>query len=172
LPQKKGPRSFQSARGKENVVVTNTKTAAAVQTQGDGEQGKIFGLTSHQIKQLLKLILQSRKIQQAFSDTDDELEHSFAGNVFCSCSAISTSDWIVDTGTTDHITPHAEDIKHVIANKTSGHINMPNGAKAEITHQRSIELQTGLKLDHTLYVPSFKFKLMSVSKFVQTMIVW
>ena len=35
---------------------------------------------------------------QTHSDTDEELDHSFAGNVFRSCSSFREDEWIIDTG--------------------------------------------------------------------------
>ena len=53
------------------------------------------------------------------TEIDDEIEHSFAGDVFCSCSSFKTPKWIIDIRATDHIVPNYERLTDV---KNSSHI--------------------------------------------------
>ena len=63
--------------------------------------------------------------------------------------------------------PTFEGLKYVKDSNHVTHINMLNRGKAEITHEHNVELKNGLKLKNTLCVPSFNFKLLSVSKLVK-----
>ncbi|KAJ8428466.1 hypothetical protein Cgig2_030249 [Carnegiea gigantea] len=90
------------------------KTMATAHTQSDHSQGEAnFGLTPQQIPQLLNLIPQQHKIQHSLSENDDELEQSFAGTVFFTCSSFNSCGWIIDTGVTDHIALNFEDLQGV-----------------------------------------------------------
>jgi len=44
---------------------------------------------------------------------------------------------------------------------------MPNGSKAEITNHRCVPLKNELRLENTLCVPSFKYRLLSISRLVK-----
>jgi len=98
---------------------------------------------------------------------------SFAGidNVsqsgsLCLLSAISDWDntWIVDTGANDHMCNN----KNLFANfktleKTSS-VVLPNEKSVSISLAGSVQISPGLVLYGVLYVPSFKYNLLSVSK--------
>ncbi|CAL1378154.1 unnamed protein product [Linum trigynum] len=76
--------------------------------------------------------------------------------------------WIVDTGATDHISCNLsgflahKEIKNVF-------LTLPNGQKAEATHIGVVKLPCSIVLHQVLYVPSFSFNLISVSKLTKTL---
>ncbi|KAJ8424526.1 hypothetical protein Cgig2_000664 [Carnegiea gigantea] len=150
FPQKKLSKPVKNYKGKEN----HNNTVAAAQSKSDN-------------KQLLKLIPQQHKTQRPLLETDDELEQSITGNVFCACSSFNTCEWIIDTRATDPITPNFEDLQGVQLSKIATYINMPNGSKAKITDHGCVPLKNGLRLENTLCVPSFKYRLLSVSRLVK-----
>ena len=77
---------------------------------------------------------------------EEELEHSFAGNVFCSCASVKTNAWIIDTGAIDHMTPAFDDLLSPVSSKTHAHINLPDGNVAPITYSGFVALANDLKL--------------------------
>ena len=107
--------------------------------KGHGDSGKNsaewwkFGFTQHQIQQLLKLIPQSARVEQAQTKSDGE--QSFAGSVVCCCSSLKTPEWIVDTGATSHIVSKFKGLKDVKDSTNVTHITMPYGGKVEIAHE-------------------------------------
>lgn len=82
------------------------------------------------------------------------------------CNSVQTvsGKWIVDTGATDHMTADfklLDNVKSAVSNMT---LNLPNGAKAHVTHLGDVTLENGLKLLNVLYVPAFSHNLLSVHK--------
>ena len=69
--------------------------------------------------------------------------------------------WVIDTGATDHIVHSVHLLREFIA--VSCVVKLPNGETAMVTHIGSISLLATLTLTNVLYVPSFSFKLLSVS---------
>jgi len=97
-------------------------------------------------------------------ETDEEVEPTFAGKIFCLSSVLDQRKWVSDTGATDHITPHKScltKIRHVADNSC---INIPNGHKSPANCLGDIKVRDDLDLLSDFCVPQFKFNLLSVSK--------
>uniref|UniRef100_A0A803LM41 Uncharacterized protein n=1 Tax=Chenopodium quinoa TaxID=63459 RepID=A0A803LM41_CHEQI len=79
------------------------------------------------------------------------------------------SDWVVDSGATDHMTC---DLKYFTSYKVVSpglHSNtIPDGSKVSVSHIGTVELN-GIKLNDVLFVPGFKFNLISVPKLCEDM---
>ena len=71
--------------------------------------------------------------------------------------------WILDTGATDHMIS-CSSLFTTITVIVSTHVNLPNGAKASVTHIGTIKLSHNLTLRGVLCVQSFSFNLISASK--------
>ena len=76
----------------------------------------------------------------------------------------SCGSWIVDTGALDHMTYNSKLFTHLHSLNTPVHITLPDGSHKTVTHSGSVILSPHLTLSHVLYVPDFKFNLISVSK--------
>jgi len=87
-----------------------------------------------------------------------------AGKPFCFLTSFKSGDWIIDSGASDHITPHLPLLSSVHQLKTPGYITMPNGKQSKIAHIGSVQLTPTLLLSNVLHVPDFQFNLVSVSK--------
>nr|GEX59723.1 integrase, catalytic core [Tanacetum cinerariifolium] len=70
--------------------------------------------------------------------------------------------WILDTGATDHMTPHSKSILRAKILKNMPEITLPNGQSSVITKTRQVKLNNGIVLKDVLCVPSFKFSLLSI----------
>ena len=84
----------------------------------------------------------------------------------CLLSFVSNWDntWIVDTGASDHIC-HNEDLFFNIRVLTkSSMVTLPNGKRMTVTHASTIIVNHTLALYGVLYIPNFKYNLLSVSK--------
>ena len=87
--------------------MSNWRGAAQVELEHPaGPQQQVL-LTPQQVDQLLKLLPQSSISSSSGtklnSETNEELNMNFAGNVTVLSSAYSYHTWILDTGATDHI---------------------------------------------------------------------
>ncbi|GJU75733.1 hypothetical protein Tco_1272803 [Tanacetum coccineum] len=103
-----------------------------------------------------------------FNQTGDnsDTEHPFGkGTVYCfSCVNGVIEGCIIDIGASDHMLPDNNDLDgvHVIKNKQV--INLPNGHTFVISKVGNVTLENKLELKNVLIVPSFKFRLLLVSK--------
>jgi len=161
----KGKKQSQKKFFKNNSRSVQGRTAANVESASYKSSDGGLSLTTQQIEQLLKLLPNSSKAST--ESEDDDVEQSFAGNVYCSCAATRTTAWIIDTGATDHMTPMCTNLLHMQECKDHVNINLPDGSVARITHKGQVRLANDLVLKNTLCVPSFRFNLLSVSKLVE-----
>jgi hypothetical protein len=93
----------------------------------------------------------------------------FVFSVFVNIAAHSNqknNTWILDTGAIDHMISCSSLFTTTTA-IVSTHVNLPNGAKASITHIGTIKLADNLTLTGVLCVPSFSFNLISASKLLK-----
>lgn len=127
----------------------------------------VLGLTAEQLEQLLKLLPQSSSVASESkyqSETNDEIDAAFPGNMYCLSIMFDNSYWILDTGAIDYVTPSKINLQQAKNVTTQSHINLPNGNIASVTCLVKVKLNDGVELKDVLYVPSFKLKLLSVSK--------
>ncbi|EOY03128.1 Cysteine-rich RLK (RECEPTOR-like protein kinase) 8 [Theobroma cacao] len=73
------------------------------------------------------------------------------------------NSWIVDTGATDHIACSLHSFT-TFKSIQGVFVELPNNAKALVTHIGIVQISPTLQLDNVLFVPSFKFNLISVSQ--------
>ena len=85
-----------------------------------------------------------------------------------SVSKTNQDEWILDSGATDHVIvfPHffsiCKKINLVI-------VRPPNGHRVTATHAGIIQFSQFLYLEDVLYIPSFQFNLISISKLVSSL---
>lgn len=81
------------------------------------------------------------------------------------CLFSSPSNWIIDSGATDHMCHDMSffaDYK-VISN-SENYITIPNGKQVSITQIGNVIHKNNIVLQDVLYVPEFKFNLISIPK--------
>jgi len=71
--------------------------------------------------------------------------------------------WIIDSGAIDHITCSFDNFLNFSKIKPI-HINLPNGSTVVAHISRTVQLSPQLIIQDVLYVPNFKFNLLSISK--------
>ncbi|OIT25604.1 hypothetical protein A4A49_65848, partial [Nicotiana attenuata] len=98
---------------------------------------------------------------------------NMAGNVTClmSNSNQREDEWIVDSGTTLHIASKLELLANTITTDKSNNdrVHLPTGGKADITHTGCACLLDKETVKNVLYVPDFRFNLLSVSKLTRAL---
>lgn len=139
----------------------NTSRMAAAVKTGDGDAA----FTPQQLEQLAKLLPQLQAMNSSQCETDEELDH-FSGMITCFQASSCSTDWIVDSGASDHMTSHVSGL--VDPKSTTGlHITLPTGSQVAISHVGAAVLPTGLRLEKVLCVPNFKHNLLSVQKLIK-----
>lgn len=78
------------------------------------------------------------------------------------------SKWIIDTGVSDHMTPFNHLFIHSRTLKRPVLITLPDGSTKSISVVGKIKLTLALTLHYVLFVPDFKYNLLSVGKLLNT----
>ncbi|KAL0403961.1 UNVERIFIED_CONTAM: Retrovirus-related Pol polyprotein from transposon RE2 [Sesamum radiatum] len=110
---------------------------------------------------------------------DDPLQANFAqldnyAGKNCAFSSLIHNyweTWIVDTGATNHMCAHKHILKHITTLSHSTSVHLPDGNTQPVAHIGDVTLHKNLTLTDVLYVPTFKFNLLSVSKLCSTSLV-
>lgn len=96
--------------------------------------------------------------------------HSLQYSVFSSqidTSHLDSSNWILNSGATDHMV-HSFQLFTSITSIVHISVKFPNGDMAKVTHIGIIKLSFTLTLENVLWIPSFSFNLVSISKLTQS----
>lgn len=88
-------------------------------------------------------------------------------NHFSSVFALSTVDWVVDTGAIDHVSYSMQNFKnsHPVFNM---YVQLHTSVKLQVSHVGEVQLYPNLTITNVLYVPEFHFNLLSVSRLTLT----
>ena len=143
------------------------KIAAAIQGSTKSSSGVNTGavITPQQLEQLMKLLPTPSK--GGASESDDEMECSYAGMITCCYAESNKCEWIVDSGATDHITGSFNLLIDAVKSKREPKLNLPTGDTSVISHTGQVKLENNLMLKNVLYVPTFKHNLLSVQRLIK-----
>ena len=98
------------------------------------------------------------------SETNEEIDVNFAGNVTFFCTISHKHDWILDSGVTDYIAMGISLLKELRRPSSNCYFSLSNAQTVEIVGIGDIELNSGMMLKNVLCVPKFKYNLLSMSK--------
>ena len=76
--------------------------------------------------------------------------------------------WILDSGATDHVSASLDLFKSYTQLNPPTVVRLPNGHHVTATHSGDICISDSIILSTVLYVPSFSFNMISISKLVST----
>lgn len=149
-------------RNKGSYNVTHSANAASVMQSSSVSRS----VTPEQYQQLMAILNNaSGGVTSTFDNPEVHLAsktHVFARPVCLANYQLIASDWIIDTGASNHTTTSFHHlIQHVTINFV---IHLPNGKTSKLTHKGTIILSDDITLYNMLYVPDFKFNLISGSK--------
>jgi len=100
--------------------------------------------------------------QSSAADFDEDNDHSFAGMILC--TQAGKPGWILDSGAIDHMTYISDHLLEIKQLTEHSNITLPNGHFSEISYIGKVKLSSTLVLNEVLYVPLFKYNLLSVPK--------
>jgi len=129
----------------------NNKHIANHVSTAENEQ-PVIGISQDQLKQLLSLI---------DNKTEGSSPHANAVTK-PGLSKVTSRNWIIDSGATDHISSKLFTEKHTKCSLPP--VLMPSGQKADIVAKGSLPINSVYYLHNVLCVPTFKVDLLSVSR--------
>ncbi|WOH06718.1 hypothetical protein DCAR_0626146 [Daucus carota subsp. sativus] len=149
------PANFRTDRDKR-MAANATHNTDISDTESSCSSQQSEGFTATQYQQLLQLLGKEN------SSVDGSKAANVAGNI---CLASVTHSWIVDSGATDHMCSELSlftNCKDVTG--PANYITIPNGKQVLVTQMGEVHIHDNLVLKDVLYVPDFKFNLVSIPK--------
>lgn len=121
-----------SYTGGKRVGKKNQRVAANAQSENDNVSvsGSSATITAQQWEQLLKLLPAGGKFFGGGCETEDELDHNFAGMVTCLCASSVKNEWIIDSGASDHMTGELNMLLNAELMDNCAKMNLPNGIRS------------------------------------------
>ncbi|XP_019248797.1 PREDICTED: uncharacterized protein LOC109228070 [Nicotiana attenuata] len=168
------PTDFKFTKSKKyaSCVQTENPSTTAVTTTSQQADPSAHGFTKEQYQHLLTLFQQVQMSNTSIPDASNVDQPAFAhfaglfskyavdseASHVCASSHLGVNPWILDTGATNHMTPH----KHLLFNVQPlikpFLVTLPNGYKAKVVSTGSLYLRHDIILLHVLLVSSFHFK--------------
>ncbi|CAM8997807.1 unnamed protein product [Rhodiola kirilowii] len=137
-------------------TTTNTLSTEKVHAGPDDPSPSQLSQVQDQLTKLLHMFNQKEQ--------KDTSQSHMAGISCLTTTKVTNNTWILDSGATDHVTPHMHLLFDVKLMKNPYEVLMPNGTKAAVTHTGSCTINDNLIIHEVLLVPDFKFNLLSIGK--------
>ncbi|XP_019223507.1 PREDICTED: uncharacterized protein LOC109205272 [Nicotiana attenuata] len=169
------PDDFQFTRN--NNYQPTAKGNAAIRAQENeinsspNNEGLVAGqnqsFSKEQISELVNII---RQVQVGNTgNTGSEINaNAVAGTILKylgTCLAVfNTKTWIIDSGASEHMCFDSSSFLELSPLPIPVHISLPNSFQLYVTHIGRVSIQNDMILERVLYVPSFKYNLLSVHK--------
>lgn len=83
--------------------------------------------------------------------------------LLCGCFKSRVDLWILDSGATHHMTFNKDHLSDIITLPYPLLVKLPNGYKVKVTEIENVKLATMITLYKVLFIPSFKYNLISIS---------
>ncbi|KAF7804016.1 uncharacterized protein G2W53_043127 [Senna tora] len=159
------PEWFEKYKSKKNT----TNTALAVNS-GEGNS-KSKDIDSSQLTQLIQMELKklvSNKGVAEESPVNASYFADFAGNITLTTSlSIQGSDkWVIDSGASSHVTGNKCLLTNLRLAKSTNTVTLPDGSVKRVHSIGTVHLSDVFRLENVLFVPDFRYNLISVSRLV------
>ncbi|XP_019264489.1 PREDICTED: uncharacterized protein LOC109242112 [Nicotiana attenuata] len=161
------PRKFQ---GNAHSNATISEDFSINTTNGAEGTSSGKGLTQEQHSQLFQLLQQVKISPQSEQNSEAIVNANCAGidlpnlkHIIC-FSHVYPNTWIIDSGASEHMTSDISILFNIISLSIPLYINLPNSHKIKVGKKGSVHILPGLTIHNVLYVPVFKFNLLSVHK--------
>lgn len=149
----------QNFKGDRRIAAVTQLDDSAQLSEGNVEN---VTFTPSQYQQILQLL--GKEGKEDSTTTGHNVKSGNVAGKFCFISSYG-SKWIVDSGATDHM---CHDLSMFSTNNdlqsTDNFITIPNGNKVKVTHSGTVAVSDKIILKDVLYVPEFKFNLISIPK--------
>jgi len=122
-------------------------------------------LTIAQCQQLIQYLTTQLTTTPSTPSTDD-IATNVIGNILKSILPINSYQWIIDSGATSHICCYKSLYDSYVPMNNS-HVLLPNSFKVKVEGIGNIKLTQDIFLHNVLYIPSFRFNLLSLLTLIQ-----
>jgi len=172
------PEWYDDFKGKKKSA--GSRLAAHVSSTFDGQEtplGEDFSVhkpsfDSSLIQALAQEVVKLTRGRQASCEAKNGAFANFAGKpVFTGFSSVCCfsqhglqASWIVDTGASDHMSYDLTLFDKLVPLPQTVYVTLPDGSVKDVTQGGNVQLGGNFILQRVLYVPEFKFNLLSVTK--------
>ncbi|XP_074323025.1 uncharacterized protein LOC141659974 [Apium graveolens] len=165
------PPGFQAKDDKKVAAFSHQTTDAHPNDQQtvDMQNQDSHAVIQAQYNHLLSLLQQKNidsqnEVNGAGSSGMSSSRHALLTGKMCFLSSFH-NEWIVDSGSTDHICPNIEQFQsYEVLKATDSFITVPDGRKVKVLHIGTVKLSNDIILQKVLHVPDFHFRLISIAK--------
>ncbi|KAL5542389.1 hypothetical protein UlMin_010099 [Ulmus minor] len=126
--------------------------------KADDSSDPVSILSPSQCQQLIAMLS-----TQLTSTTPVTNEQPVISNFTGTFPSISSRTWILDTGATHHVYHDKALFESFEPSNATSYVTLPNGQKVSIARIGTVRISSSLLLDKVLFVPSFKYNLISIS---------
>lgn len=134
-------------------------------SSNDSKSDEIAAMFSTLFKQEMSKYIRSKGVEEHanYANTAD-----FAGTTFDLRSfSLSSGSWILDTGTSSHMCFNTNLLQHLQSLSPPTKIHLLDSSNKLISTHGRVTLHPQFSLSHVLFVPDFRFNLISVNKLLQ-----
>ncbi|KAF7812032.1 Retrovirus-related Pol polyprotein from transposon TNT 1-94 [Senna tora] len=163
------PEWFDEYKKKKNTQHTALATG---ETETDSKQKNTEGSAS----QLLQMIqMEIKKFMKMKGSNEESPVNAnatyfadFAGNTTLSNANYiqGSNKWVIDSGASSHVTGNVELLHDLKVIRGKNTVTLPDGSVKVVKSMGTTMINGCLRLDNVLYVPEFRYNLISVSKLV------
>nr|KYP57023.1 Retrovirus-related Pol polyprotein from transposon TNT 1-94 [Cajanus cajan] len=161
----------------KNASVNSTVTGDGKVTDNDQQtsENQDLRFSPQQFQALLALIQQPSNGNSASHTSHVNQISSISSSnpgkcpsVVCSAITPHTTPWILDSGATDHVSSSLTNFSSYITINPIV-VKLPTGQHLVATHSGTVKFTESFFLTDVLYIPSFTFNLISISKLVSSL---
>lgn len=152
-------------RYQKGPVAGNVFSTGEASQQGNSDHAALNSLSPENVSQLLGLLQKMNQKDQAESSANmisSGITKSLESHA-CLLK-IDKCSWILDSGASEHITTDRSFFTNINPFTEPITVTLPNSHKVRVTHTGSVQLFSDLILENVLYIPFFKFNLISIHK--------
>uniref|UniRef100_A0A803NPK4 Integrase catalytic domain-containing protein n=1 Tax=Cannabis sativa TaxID=3483 RepID=A0A803NPK4_CANSA len=121
-------------------------------------QDPLAGLSLNQCQKIMAMLAQKFHTEST-SSPNQPIVSNFSGK----SDIIHKNKWIIDTGATHHVCPYIDLFTNICHKTILSNVTLPDGTKKRISCTGTIRISSEIVLVNVLYVPDFKYSIMSVS---------
>lgn len=160
------PPGFKYNKERRVAALSHTPANDSKLEVGADSSSHVPSISPEQYNQLIELLSKQRSTDNSQDSTSG---HALLAGKMCLMASF-TQEWFLDSGATDHISPHLSDFTSykAVADVDSS-ITIPDGSQISVKHIGTVVLNDKITLTNVLHVPAFQYRLLSVYRLCQNM---